>query len=68
MNDANSTYNNNIHSTIKMTHADASNNSDKVKYIVTSSKPSYTQPKIKVVDYVRNAYKRNIFSKEYTSN
>ena len=31
-------------------------------------KPGYAQPKLKVYDYVRNADKRNIFSKGYTSN
>ena len=54
------TYNNNIHSTINMTPVDASNNPDKVKYsfIYRNIKPTH-----KVGDYVRNAYKRNIFSK-----
>ena len=52
-------YNNNIHSTINMTPVDASNNPDKVKYYVKYTK---TTPK-KVGDYVRNADKRNIFSK-----
>ena len=59
------TYNNNIHSTIIMTPVDASNNPDKVKYYVKSTKAT---PKIKVGDYVRNADKRKIFSKGYTSN
>ena len=58
LNDAVITYNNNIHSTINMTPLDASNNPDKVKYYVKSTKAT---PKIKVGDYVRNADKRNIF-------
>ena len=68
LNDAIKKYNNYIHSTIRMTPADASNNPHKVKYIITSSQPSYTQPKLRVGDYVRNADKINIFSKGYTSN
>ena len=63
--DAVITYNNNIHSTINMTPVDASNNPDKVKYYVKSTKAT---PKFKFDDYVRNADKRNIFSKGYTSN
>ena len=58
-------YNNNIHSTIKMTPIDASNNPDKVKYTFSFKNK---KPKFKVGDYVRNAGKRNIFSKGYTSN
>ena len=65
LNDAVVTYNNNIHSTITMTPVDASNNPDKVIYYVNSTKAT---PKVKVGDYVRNADKRNIFSKGYTSN
>ena len=73
LNDAVITYNNNIHSTINMTPVDASNNPDKVRYIgepasqiiSTSTK---IEPKFKVGDFVRNADKRNIFSKGYTSN
>ena len=73
LNDAVLTYNKNIHSTINMTPVDASNNPDKVRYIrepasqiiSTSTK---IEPKLKVGDYVRNADKRNIFSKGYTSN
>ena len=65
LNDAVLTYNNNIHSTINMTPVDASNNPDKVKYNVKSTKAT---PKFKVGDYVRNADKRNIFSKGYTYN
>ena len=72
LNDAVVTYNNNIHSTIKMTPVDASNNPDKVKYTFSfkniKGKPDYAQPKLKVGDYVRNVDKRNIFSKGYTSN
>ena len=64
LNDAVGTYKNNIHSTINMTSVDASNNPDKVKYYVKSTKAT---PKFKVGDYVRNADKRNIFSKGYTS-
>ena len=65
LNDAVITYNINIHSTINMTPVDASNNPDKVKYYVNSTK---AKPKFKVGDYVRNADNRNIFSKGYTSN
>ena len=65
LNDAVITYNNNIHSTINMTPVDASNNSDKVIYYVKSTKAT---TKFKVADSVRNADKRNIFSKGYTSN
>ena len=72
LNDAVVTYNNNIHSTINMTPVDASNNPDKVKYYIseTASQINSTKatPKFKVGDYVRNADKRNIFSKDYTSN
>ena len=60
LNDAVITYNNNIHSTINMTPVDASNNPDKVKYYVNSTK---IKRKIRVGDFVRNADKRNIFSK-----
>ena len=48
-----------------MTTVDSSNYPDKVKYYVKSIKAT---PKFKVGDYVRNADKRNIFSKGYTSN
>ena len=65
LNDAVITYNNNIHSTINMTPVDASNNPDKVKYYVKSTKET---PKLKIADYVRNADKRYIFSLGYTSN
>ena len=79
LNDAVVTYNNNIHSTINMTPVDASNNPDKVRYYISETasqnkstkatpkgKPGYAH--LKVGDYVRNAYKRNIFSKGYISN
>ena len=80
LNDAVITYNNNIHSTINMTPVDASNTPDKVSYIMepawqiiststkmkSKGKPGYAQ--FKLGDYARNADKRNIFSKGYTSN
>ena len=50
LNDAVITYNNNIHSTINMTPVDASNNPDKVRYYVKSTKAT---PKFKVGDYVK---------------
>ena len=59
------TYDNNIHSTIKITPVDASIYPDKIRY---SFNFKNLQPKLKVGDYVRNADKRNIFSKGYTSN
>ena len=65
LNDAVVTYNNNIHSTINITPVDASNNPDKVKYTFSFKN---IKSKLKVGDYVRNADKRNIFSKGYTSN
>ena len=73
LNDAVITYNNSIHSTLNMTPVDASNNPDKVRYIRESasqiiSTSTKTEPKFKVGDYVRNADKRNIFSKGCTSN
>ena len=52
LNDAVITYNNKIHSTINMTPVDASNNPDKVKYYVKSTKatpkgkPGYAQFKV----------------------
>ena len=74
LNDAITTYNNNIHSTINITLVDASNNPDKVKYvrkpasqIITSSKHSYNKPKLLVGNYVRNDDKRYIFYKGHTS-
>ena len=57
LNDAVVAYNKNIHSTIYMTPVDASNNPDKIKYYVSSTKAT---PKLKVGDFVRNADKRNI--------
>ena len=65
LNDAVITYNNNIHSTINMTPVDASYNPDKVKYTFSFKN---IKPKLKFGDSVRNADKRNIFSKGYTSN
>ena len=65
LNDAVITYNNNFHSTNNMTPVDASNNPDKIKYTFSFKN---IKPKLKVGDYVRNADKRNIFSKGYTSN
>ena len=64
LNDAVITYNNNNHSTINMTPVDASNHPDKVRY---SFNFKNIKPKLKVVDFVRIADKRNIFSKGYTS-
>ena len=60
LNDAVATYNNNIHPIINMTPVDASNNPDKVNYSFIYRN---IKPKLKVGDYVRNADKRNIFSK-----
>ena len=72
LNDAVVTYNNNIHSTINMTPVGASNNPDKVKYYISETasqiKSTKTTLEFEVGDYVRNADKRNIFSKGYTSN
>ena len=65
LNDAVVKYNNNIQSTINMTPVDASNNPDKVKYTFSFKN---IKPKLKICDYVRNADKRNIFFKGYTSN
>ena len=65
LNDAVITYNKNIHSTINMTPVDAPKSLDKVKYSFIYRN---IKPKLKVGDYVRNADKRNIFSKGYTSN
>ena len=58
INNAFVTYNNNEHATINMTHVDASNNPEKISYIISTS--TKVKPKLKVVDYVRNADKRNI--------
>ena len=72
LNDAIITYNNNTHSTINMTPVDASNNPDKVRYQISETasqiKSTKATPNFIVGDYVRNADKRNIFSKGYTSN
>ena len=65
LNDAGKTYNNNSHSTINLTPVDDSINPDKVNYIFNFKK---IKPKPKVGDYVRNADKRNIFSKVYNFN
>ena len=65
LNDAVIRCNNKTHSTINMTHVAASNDPDKIKYTFSFKK---FKPKIKIGDYVRNADKRHIFSKEYTSN
>ena len=74
LNDADTTYNNNINSTINITPVDASNNPDKVKcvrkpasQIITSSKPSYTKTKFTVGNYVKNDDKRYIYYKGHTS-
>ena len=48
-----------------MTPIDASNSPDKVKYSFIYRN---IKPKLKAGDYVRNADKRNIFSKGYISN
>ena len=69
LNDAVITYNNNIHSIFNITPVDASNNPDKVRYIEEpASQSTMIEPKFKVGDYIRNAKKRNIFSKGYISN
>ena len=65
LNDAVITNIKNIHSTINMTSVDASVNPDKVKHTFSFEN---IKPKLKVGDYVRNADKRNIFSKGYNSN
>ena len=50
-----------------MTPVDASKNPDKVRYFISETasqiKSTKATPKFKVIDYVRNADKRNIFSK-----
>ena len=65
LNDAVVTYNNNIHSIINMIPVDASNNPDNVKYSFIYRN---IKPQLKVGEEVRNADKRNIFSKGYTCN
>ena len=66
LNDDVATYNNNVYSTVNMTPVDASNNPDKVRYIISTSTKIKT--KLKASDYVRNADKRNTFSKGHTFN
>ena len=65
LNDVVVTYNNNEHTTVNITPVDASNNPEKVRYTVNFKN---IKPRLKVGDYVKNADKRNIFSKGYTSN
>ena len=45
LDDAVATYNNEIHSTIKMTPVDASNNLEKVRYIIATSTKIKTKGK-----------------------
>ena len=59
--DAVITYNNNFHSSTNMTPVDASNNPDKIKNTFIFKN---IIPKLKHGDYVGNADKRNIFSKD----
>ena len=61
LNDALITDNNDIHSTINMTLVLASNNPDKIRYSFNFKK---IKPKLTVGNFVRNADKRNIFSKD----
>ena len=65
LNEAVITYNKNVQSTTNITPVDASNNPDKVS---NSFNFKNIKPKLKHGNYVRNADKRNIFSKGYTSN
>ena len=80
--DAIITYNNNKHSTINVTPVDNSNNPEKLRYLrmvftfifpsqLNSFNDTYIFSKAarkkKVADFVRNAYKRNILIKGYTS-
>ena len=51
-----------------MTPVDAPNNPDKNRYLFFIIFYGNIKPKLRVGDYVRNADKRNIFSKGYTSN
>ena len=53
-----------------MTPVDAYNNPDKVRYsfVFKHQYKTNIKPKFRAGDYVRNADKRNIFSKGYTSN
>ena len=66
LNDAVMTYNNSFYSTNNITPVDASNNSEKVKYITFTS--TKIKPKLKVSDYSRNADKCNIFCKRCAFN
>ena len=66
LNDDVVTFKNNVRSTVYLTPLDASYNPEKVRYIISTS--TKIKSKLKVGDYVRNADKRNIFSKVYTSN
>ena len=59
-------HNNKYHSTIKMTPTQASKNPESVTYEIESNPKM--EARFKVGDYVRNADKRNVFSKDYTSN
>ena len=61
LNDAIITDNNDINSTINMTLVLASNNHDKIRYSFNFKK---IKPKLTVGNFVRNADKRNIFSKD----
>ena len=49
LNDAVITYNNNTHSTINMTPVDASNNPDKVRYFVKSTKGTHQNLKMVIM-------------------
>ena len=66
LNDALLSYNNNKRSTKNMKPVDSSNNPEKFRYIISTS--SKTKPTLKVVNYVRNATKRNGFCKGNTYN
>ena len=67
LNDAVITYNSNIHSTTNLTPVDAPKNPEKVRYYISETasqiKSTKATPKFKVGEYIRNADKRNIFSK-----
>ena len=79
-NEALLTYNNNIYMTLDKSLVHASYHLDKVRYTIKETSGSTTDGirsqitsteitlKFKVGDYVRNADKRNFFSKEHTSN
>ena len=66
LNDDVVTFKNSVRSTVYLTPLDASYNPEKVRYIISTS--TKIKSKLKVGDYVRNADKRNIFSKVYISN